>query len=184
MVRNSATYSDEERRVLLECRRREVEIAAMKPPPKWATWDRKDYDDVVEYGPRYSPAAWFVGEGEQLLPDRYRVRFLRAVRSLGARGLLRLTATGGRLTHVKLTPEGLKVVQELEGKVRARGKAKPRQPAGEPSGGPEATATSAGKTYEEYREEAAANPDRAAGRHIDPIPAPDEQPVEPAGGGE
>ncbi|MBA4068195.1 MAG: hypothetical protein C0501_31740 [Isosphaera sp.] len=104
--------SAEERQLLAECSRRQQEIAARKSPPKWQAWAVRDWEDAREYGPRYLPSGWFTG-GRELLPEKFRVRFLRAVRGLAARGLLTPTRTGNRLTHVKLTAEGQRVAAEL-----------------------------------------------------------------------
>lgn len=97
-----------ERMVLTACRVRMREIAGRKAPPKGDRWAAADLDELREYGPRYLPASWF-GDGEPL-PERVRVRFLRALRGLEARDLVETTAgEGGRLTWVKLSAEGERV---------------------------------------------------------------------------
>ena len=120
----SETINDEERQIVIECRRRMVEIASRKNPPAWQKWEQRDLDELRRYGPRYAPSEWFCGEGEQTLPEKYRTRFLRAVRSLEVKELLELTTTSGRLTNVKLSEAGLAVAEELEPSKPAKVKAK------------------------------------------------------------
>ncbi len=113
---------DEERAVLVECLRRQREIAARAEPPARDRWGRREWEELREYGPSYRPAEWF-GDGSPI-PEKYRTRFLRAVHALAAAGLVRRTGVGGRLTNVKLTPEGERVAGELVG-AAATGEGKP-----------------------------------------------------------
>lgn len=130
-MRTGQQFSVEERDLIVACVLRMRIIAERPAPPKWRTWDRRDHDDEVQYGPRYRPSQWFVGDGEQVqvMPEKYRTRYVRACHRLEAVGLLEITTSGGRLAHVKLTTEGVKVADELvppdKPKRAKKGKAKP-----------------------------------------------------------
>lgn len=115
-------FTDEERQLLTECARRMAEVAATEPPPAWATWDRRDFDLLREFGPRYSPGEWF--PSDQVMPEKYRQRYLRAVHRLAARGLLTMGQVGGRLAHVRLTPAGERAAAGLAKKAAAKKKNK------------------------------------------------------------
>lgn len=105
-MRQTQTTADgltaEEREILLVCKQLTGDIAA-RPEPA-SRWDRAELADLRKYGPRYSPSEWF-GDGRSL-PERFRVRFLRAVQNLESRRLVKGTNRGGRLAHLKLTAEG------------------------------------------------------------------------------
>ncbi len=81
------------------------EIDARPQPPAWQTWAVREWEEAREYGVRYEPARMFGGGSP--LPERIRTRYLRVLHELAEAGLLTRTGTGGRLTHVKLTPTGL-----------------------------------------------------------------------------
>lgn len=175
----SEKLSSEERDILTTCATLMREIQEQDVPEEDDYWARLEYDELKEHGPRYVPRTWFGGGSP--VPERYRVRYLRALHNLAGRGLVSLaTGSGGRTENVKLTAKGWAAVEGIEGKAKAKGKKPARKPVAGNESPPAPTATS----YERYREEAAANPNRVQGRHIDPIPAIDGQPGEPAGGGE
>jgi hypothetical protein len=111
----SGRLSSEAKGVVVECGERMAEILARPDPPAWKTWEAVELDELRRCGPRYTPAAWF-GDG-QPLPERVRVRFLRAVLGLEEAGLVKGTkSAGGRLTFLRLTPEGERVYAEITGK--------------------------------------------------------------------
>jgi hypothetical protein len=105
--------TSEEKAVLVECQRREDEIAAQPNSPKHRTWDRRALDELREYGPEFSSNLWFGNEGDPV-PERFRSRFLRAVWKLAADGLLVPTRTGARLSHLKLTEQGRQAVAAMD----------------------------------------------------------------------
>lgn len=105
-------FTAEEREVLAVCRRLMAEIAATPDPPAWKRWEAADLADLRRYGPRYSPSRWF-GDGRPV-PERYRVRYLRAVQSLESAGLVKATNAGNRLAFLRLTTEGEKIAATLE----------------------------------------------------------------------
>ena len=125
----------DERRIGGECADRMAEIATRakaKGHRPW--WEAEEIKELTEYGPRYMPGEWF-GEGEAI-PEKHRVRLLRAIRSLATKGLLQMTTTGGRLTNIQLTAEGLAVFGKPVPAKRA--KPKPAKVATEPTPGHEA----------------------------------------------
>jgi len=100
----------EHRSILLECLRREREIAARPEPRPWFEWEVQAHEDDVLFGPKYRFGEWF---GDH--PNRVRQAYLRAVYELGGEpGLLELTRSGGgRLERVRLTDEGRVVAEQL-----------------------------------------------------------------------
>ncbi len=108
---NVDTISSIERQVLIEVGKRVAEFDTRTPPPAWKTWALQEYEEIRDYGPRYSPADWF--GGGQGIPEKYRVRYLRAVYSLRDRGLIVTAGVNRRLTNVKLTEAGRAALKEL-----------------------------------------------------------------------
>lgn len=104
------TLTETEHLVLTTCRDLEAEIAGRKNPPKSQHWERVDFDELKRYGPRYLPSAWF--GGGRPLPEKHRVRYLRAVNRLIEAGLLAGTTSrdSNRLQHIKLTPAGIRAI--------------------------------------------------------------------------
>ena len=100
----------EHERILVECLRRTEENAAWEPPA-WRQWDVLERLDQVEHGPRYGCGAWFGP-----VTEAQRMRYRRALDDLACDGLLTLVRTGPRLTHVKLTEDGMHVARELAGR--------------------------------------------------------------------
>ncbi len=99
--------SPEQREIIRECAKRMAEIAATPDPPKWAEWDRRELQELRDYGPRYLPSEWFCKD--QMIAEKYRVRYLRALHALADVGLVEITTNGGRVHWVKLTKEGQKI---------------------------------------------------------------------------
>jgi hypothetical protein len=97
--------TDDEKVILMECLKRQDEIAARPNPPKGRRWERLELDELREYGPRFSVPDWF-GDEDGFIPERYRSRFLRTVWKLAEAGLVRATRTGARLSHIRLTDAG------------------------------------------------------------------------------
>ncbi|WP_439622503.1 hypothetical protein [Gemmata sp.] len=163
-MRTGEQYSVEERDLIVACALRMRHIAERPAPPKWQTWSRRDHDDEVQYGPRYQPSQWFVGEGGERMPEKYRTRYVRACHKLEARGVLEITTSGGRLAHVKLTAEGVKISDELvppEKPKRAK-KAKGKPAAVEP--------VPASPDQEQAEDEVTAAPDAGLEVAADPVP--------------
>ncbi|MBP3956702.1 hypothetical protein J8F10_15615 [Gemmata sp. G18] len=97
--------TDTEREILTAVRDRMTEVAALPDPPNWKHWQVEELRELREYGPRYAPADWFGGGNP--LPEKVRVRYLRAINKLMDTGFLDGTTTdGGRLAWLKLTPAG------------------------------------------------------------------------------
>jgi hypothetical protein len=112
------TLSAEEREVVAVCGRLMGEIARRKRPPQWDVWGQRELADLKSTGPRYHPSTWF-GSGAPV-PERYRLRYLAAVHRLVARGLMERSGPAGRTTHLKLTPDGLKLAAQLKAEDAAR----------------------------------------------------------------
>ena len=94
--------------VLVEVAKRCEEVETRPEPPKWKSWEWRDFRDDREYGPRYSPT-WF---GE--LSEANRQRTLRTVYRLSEDGLIDVVKSeNGRLERVRLTEEGKKAVAEM-----------------------------------------------------------------------
>lgn len=91
----------------------QAEIDAMPKPAKWKNWEVREWLELRELGPRYSPAALF--NGGNALPDRIRVQYLRTIHALAADGLLAVTSENGRMKFVKLTPAGRAALESLAG---------------------------------------------------------------------
>jgi hypothetical protein len=88
-----------------------AEIAATPDPPQWREWDRRELEELRECGPRYLPSEWFCKD--QMIAEKYRVRYLRALHALADAGIVELTTNGGRVYGVKLTEEGQKIAATL-----------------------------------------------------------------------
>lgn len=89
----------------------ELEFARVPKPAKHAPWwVQEEHAAQVEHGPRWRIAGMF-GTG---LPDVVRVRILRTLRKLEARGLVVADRSSGRLRHAKLTGAGRKRLDELD----------------------------------------------------------------------
>jgi hypothetical protein len=88
-----------------------AEIAA-RPVPA-ATWQAAELADLRRFGPAFDASGWF--NGGDPLPERERIRFLRAVRRLAHAGLMTFTRINGRLRHVKLTAAGEREAAALAG---------------------------------------------------------------------
>lgn len=117
--------SREEKAVVMACGDAMAEITARRKPESWRTWEVAEWEELREYGPRYEPRFWF-GGGESI-PERHRVRYLRAMHTLRDRGLVCSTSTGGRLTHLKLTDAGEDLYAELTGKPQPSAKPEPKK---------------------------------------------------------
>ena len=99
------------REVLLEVARRMREIDDAPEPPAWKTWEVLERRELKTYGPRYSPAVWF--GGGRPIPERHRVRYLRALHELAAGGLLAILGWAAIL-GVGLRIEGdVQILQRL-----------------------------------------------------------------------
>jgi hypothetical protein len=95
--------------LLRECHRRAEELRRADPPPAWRTLEAEEHRLQLEHGPRYSGPAWF---GD--VPEHERQRYLRAIAELERGGLLEVYRQWGRrVSHVRLTAEGERVLAEL-----------------------------------------------------------------------
>src|SRR5262245_33457357 len=112
------SLTDLERTILLACRSREERLARSKPSGVYQGHHKErcrlagldaEVREQKEFGPRWNATDWGVADGSEAAQRRA----IRAVYNLGATGLLSLTRTGRRLTHVKLTESGRKVAQAL-----------------------------------------------------------------------
>lgn len=100
---------NEHRQILMECHRRMQALAAGPRPPAWQRWDCERHDEQLENGPHYGCGQWF---GD--VPEHERQRLRRAIDDLERGGLLTTwSAYGRRLTSIKLTAEGERIVAEL-----------------------------------------------------------------------
>ena len=100
-----------ERQILTAVRDRMAEIAGRPDAPAHLHWEQIELDELRRYGPRYSPTEWF--GGGHALPEKIRVRYLRAVNKLiGTKLLVGTTTEGGRLTWLKLTAAGAAATAE------------------------------------------------------------------------
>jgi hypothetical protein len=108
----------EQIRVLIECyRRQQALLAPRQRRPAWGRYSKDRYrqagidldaEEQSVIGPRYSAFGWF----PDCTTERQRQRYRRAVDGLVRNtGLLIGTKTGGRLTHLRLTPEGQEVAR-------------------------------------------------------------------------
>src|SRR5690349_8847621 len=96
-------------RILVTCLERQREVEAEPAPPRWRAWAYEEWEFRQQCGPDYAAGAWF---GD--LRDHERQRLLRAIRALERAGLLTIHCRWGRrLSHIRLTPRGLKVAREL-----------------------------------------------------------------------
>ena len=95
--------SEQEKAVLIDCAWRMEAIRTVKRPRAWQTWAVRELEELKRYGPRYMPSLWF--NGGRAIPERVRVKFLRAVHRLEEAGLLETAGVGVRLQNLKLTPE-------------------------------------------------------------------------------
>lgn len=101
--------TDTERQIMTTCRDLEAEIAARPQPGAWQRWERDELDHLKRYGPLYRPSEWF--GGGRPIPEKYRVRYLRAINKLIAAGLLTgATTEGNRLAHLRLTEAGAQAI--------------------------------------------------------------------------
>lgn len=125
-------WSTEARTVVIETAKRMNDIAATPEPPKWQTWAVAEWQELREFGARYEPRSWF--GGGQVLPEKYRVKFLRAIHELAEAGLLVRGTLGGRTTHIRLTDEGLELAYELDPSLRPA-EPKPKKKAAKKGGG-------------------------------------------------
>src|SRR5580700_231926 len=100
--------SPEQRDILRECAERMEEIAQVPEPPKYPEWERREWQENRECGPRYLPSEWFC-DGDEILPEKFRVRYLRALHALIEMELVEATYNGGQIHWIKLTEEGAKV---------------------------------------------------------------------------
>lgn len=95
--------------ILTECLRRMREHAATPRPPAWQKWNTGPFDEQTEHGPEYAAGDWF---GE--VAEHERQRYRRALADLERGGLLVMHARWGRrLSHVRLTAEGIAVAEGL-----------------------------------------------------------------------
>lgn len=104
------TRDDLARLALLEVDR-QWEAARSRPrPPAWRCWALQEYENDLEYGPRYSPT-WF---GDLTGTEAGRVRVLRTLYRLADAGLVIVVKSeGGRLERLRLSPEGREAVASL-----------------------------------------------------------------------
>lgn len=121
--------SSTEREIITTCGNLMREIAGRQMPEAWMRWDVAELEELRTNGPRYSPSAWF-GDG-RAVPDRIRVRYLRALQALEARVIVKCTNSdgGSRLAFVRLTATGELAFEELTGKPIVPSKAKPESKA-------------------------------------------------------
>ena len=99
----------EHREVLIECLRRMREHAATPRPADWLVWSTERYDEQTEHGPKYGCGEWF-----GVTADHERMRLRRAIDDLELGGLLvTWRRWGRRLSHIKLTPQGEEIAQQL-----------------------------------------------------------------------
>ncbi|HEY1192460.1 MAG TPA: hypothetical protein VGE74_32855 [Gemmata sp.] len=113
-----AELSAEQQEVLIACAKQMAAIAETPEPPAAHPWAARDLAELREYGPRYMPGQWF-GDGAPV-PEKYRVRYLRAIHELGAAGLLERFTSNGRLVNVKLTTEGEAAAAALMGTAKKK----------------------------------------------------------------
>ncbi len=93
----------ESKRALCEAVAR-MESILQSEPPAYRWYERRRWEEQVEYGPRYAVSAWF-GNVDEAQRQRYR----RSLDKLAALGLVQLATYGGRLSNVKPTEEGQRV---------------------------------------------------------------------------
>ena len=105
--------------ILREALRRTRIIESGEPTPGRSFLWQPHIDFEKEHGPWWHAGKWF-GGGERL-PEARRQRYVRAVRDLIARGLLVGSSQyGGKLDHVRLTPEGRAEAERLEAEPERR----------------------------------------------------------------
>lgn len=99
-------WKPEHAEILVECRRRMLALETAEP--KW--FEQADWLEQVEHGPAFSIPAWFGTEA-----DYMRMRYLRAIVDLENGGLLvRYCRWGRKLSHIELTPEGMKAAAAVQ----------------------------------------------------------------------
>ena len=101
----------EQRAVTLECLRRQRAIEQFEPPEnEWRWWVLDEIKTEREHGPRYACGDWFTYETQ-----RQRMRYRRAIETLERGGILKCWKQHGRkLSHLQLTPAGMKHAERLE----------------------------------------------------------------------
>lgn len=92
------TANDHQAQLLLEINRRHLEIANAEP-------GGQEWETALEFGPAFSPTAWFGGA------DAERMRWARAMRALIDGGLV-LETRLGNARHVRLSEAGQGAIAE------------------------------------------------------------------------
>jgi hypothetical protein len=103
----ASDLSDLERAVVAACVEMAMEVVTRPVPEPWDVFGRRLLAEELEFGPRWSPSVWF--NNGRPVPERFRVRFRKAVGRLEAEGVVACANKGGRLAHVRLTVEGERV---------------------------------------------------------------------------
>ena len=104
------TRDDINAAILVALAAEEEQAAAQPEPPKWKTWEKREYDDTARYGTLWRPGL----VGDLAATEARRVRTLRCLHALHAAGLVVITVSeGNRLWRVQLTDEGRAAVAAL-----------------------------------------------------------------------
>ena len=98
--------------VLTVLGRLSAEIEAAPRPAKHDVWALREWQEDRDNGPRYLPSRWF-GDGSAM-PPKYTSRYIRAVHSLRAKGLVLAVGDNGRLWSLKLTDAGRQALADLD----------------------------------------------------------------------